>query len=106
MCHASVTTEITAAVDVRILTERASAQSISASTLWLVPHGFNMKTCGFTVQSDKVEVVLPVLQENWEEVKSSILQSETVVITGLKLSDCKIECFTSSTVAVDFSLGG
>ena len=78
MCHASVTTEITAAVDVRILTERASAQSISASTLWLVPHGFNMKTCGFTVQSDKVEVV----------------------------SDCKIKCFTSATVVVDFSLGG
>ncbi len=81
MCHTSVTTEIVASVDVCILTERASVQSISARTAALVPHGFNMKTCGFTVQSDKVDASLPALQENWEEVKCSILQSETVVVT-------------------------
>lgn len=83
MRHASVTTEISVTVDVCILTERASAQSISATRLWLVPHGFNMKTCGFTVQSDKVDASLPALQENWAEVKRSILQSETAVITAV-----------------------
>jgi hypothetical protein len=83
MRHVSVTTAIETAVDVCILTERASAQSISGSRLCLVPHGFNMKICGFTVQSDKVEAVLPALQENWAEVKRSILQSETAVITAV-----------------------
>ncbi len=63
MRHTSVTTEIAASVDVCILTERASAQSISARTAALAPHGFNMKTCGFTVQSDKVDASLSALQE-------------------------------------------
>ena len=83
MRHASVTTAIAAAVDACVLTERASAQSISANRSWLAPHGFQMKTCAFTVQSDKVEAALPALQENWAEVKRSILQSETAVISAV-----------------------
>ena len=83
MRHASVTTEIAAAVESSILTERASAQSISANRSWLAPLGFHMKTCAFTVQSEKVEAALPALQENWAVVKRSILQSETAVISAV-----------------------
>ncbi len=75
MRHASVTTAIAAAVDACVSIERASAQSISANRSLLAPHGFQMKTCAFTVQSDKVEAALPAIQENWAEVKNSILQS-------------------------------
>jgi riboflavin biosynthesis pyrimidine reductase len=85
MRHASVTTATTAAVDACILTERASAQAISANRSWLATTGFQMKTCAFTVQSDKVEAALPALQENWAEVKRSILQSETAVISAVAL---------------------
>jgi hypothetical protein len=42
-----------------------------------------MKTCGFTTQSDKVDADLPGLQENWAEVKRSILQSEGAVMTAV-----------------------
>jgi len=68
MRHASVTTARAVAVESSILTERASAQSISDNRSSLAPHGFQMKTCAFTVQSEKVEAALPALQENWAEV--------------------------------------
>ena len=59
LCVVSVTTEIAAAVDACILTDRASTQSISVTRVGLAPHGFNMKACGFTVESDKVDAALP-----------------------------------------------
>ena len=81
MLHPSVNSQITAAVDNFIHIERASAQSISTIRVSLAECGFNMKSCGFTLQNDKMEADLPGLQESWDEVKRSIVQSQNAVVT-------------------------
>lgn len=42
-----------------------------------------MKSCGFTIQNDKMDADLPDLQHHWAEVKSSILQSQDTVVDAV-----------------------
>jgi hypothetical protein len=83
MNHACVNTETVAAVDDCVRIERASAQSISAKRLTLIDLGFAMRQCGFTVQNDKMAAALPQLEQQWADVKRSVLQSQNAVVAAV-----------------------
>ncbi len=83
MNHACVNTETAAAVDDCVRIERASAQSIPASRLALIDLGFAMRQCGFTVQNDKMAAALPQFEQQWADVKRSVLQAQNAVVAAV-----------------------